>query len=221
MERKRNVQAVERYGGRVTKPEFIRRCDFIKSRIEKKLLREEVAFLMGRNLYLLRGVEEMAWGIRFNADDIKVLSEILGKNQQHLLETDPAETSSSVIDGLSMVKNGKLCYELESGWKDIDNGKTVFKDRTPCKILQKEVEILEWTLSKTEKLIAGGYFDEPQSGLQLFNTLQKCIGEQLRPLVVKKAVRFHLLDRKLVCFRNKEGMFRYNRSLNKRSVYYI
>jgi len=203
-----------KFSGWITRSEFEIRSQFIRTRIKKKLLREEVAFLMGRAPNLLRGFEEMKPGIRLNADDASVLSLILEEDLQYLAASDNLDTDPQYFIGIKTDHSGLMYYELNHSWIDIDGGVTEINETTLLRIMPGEASLVKRAIKELGRLLKAGFFDQTQSGLDIWKLLQRTVDPDIRALVVRKAVHYHLVDKKLICFKNKEGMFRYHRLIS-------
>lgn len=205
---------IKRFGGCVSRSEFRRRTEFIERRIALGYSRGEVAFLMGRYPGLVRGYEEMAWGIRPEGADIPVLSEIFGEDVSPLFPPQCEDALTWEVSGSRWVKGGFTHYEIVLETDAEPKPKFQAKEKL-CSTYTDKDERDEMLASITlQQMLYGTYFLSSKSALEILSSLHRGLVPQIRPLILKHVIHGLIISGQLCCFRNGAGQLRYHKRMN-------
>ncbi|QEC51962.1 hypothetical protein EDD80_11818 [Anseongella ginsenosidimutans] len=204
----------QRFSGFVTKSEFLRRGEFIHKRIARGFSAEEVSFLIGRNKLFIEDYEEMSGGIRPDGEDIQALSELLGEDLSILFPPQGDDLLDWEVSGTKKEKDSTLFYQAaletdETGKLEIKAEETIWEEyeNVPVRDHGAAFDIVT-------ELLEGNYFLSSRSALEIFTTIQGVLAFKMRPVALKWEISHFLLSRKLCCYRNSNGKWRYHKRIN-------
>lgn len=214
-------KAEQTFFGFLTKSEFKRRGEFIHKRIARGYSAEEVSFLIGRNKKFIEDYEEMTSGIRPKNGDIDMLTKLFGEDMSTLFPPQGDEVLDWKISGTKKAKKNTLHYKAtletdEGPFPMITAEETIWEEYENVPIRDHNVAFDILT-----ELLEGNYFLTSRSALEIFTSIQKVLTFKIRPMALKWEISHLLLSRKLCCYRNADGKWRYHTYMGTKKHGYV
>lgn len=133
-----------------------------------------------------------------------------------VLDVDQYDRDKRHIWGLQYPFKGKIEYEINHNWSgDVDDRPFVIAEKPRNEVLPTEERLVLKAVLVVGKMLTLGYFNETKSALDIYRYVQRNVSKNLRPLLLKKAIYHYLHEKQLVCYRNKNGHFRYREMYRK------
>lgn len=197
--------------------EFAKIYMVMDKRLELNYSAYELSFLLGKNDFFVRDVENPLISKRYNPDDTNYLLLIFNERLSSIMLPKAERNSYNLRVTFYLSETRRKVYEIAI--KNVgSNDYIYFKD---FEVEPKDIELpvshglfsFESVQSHIDTLLNSGYFDEPKRALDIFKSCKSHFGKNFHPRNMIRVLNFYTNKKSGIAKLNKDSRDNFGRKL--------